>query len=137
MYAFHTWAAMAKRLKSETRNPRAEGNPRAEVPKPESAVAPTRQQPAEPSRLRFVLAKLNPKWVQLPNRGIHGIRGKIRLRMCPVSAYSVYSAVVPGRLWFWLRQVRISSFGLPSALGSRPSGFRAAALALASGPGSG
>jgi hypothetical protein len=61
--------------------------------------------------LRFVLAKLNPKGVQFLNREIRGIRGRTRLPMCSVSAYSAYFAVVPGRLWLWLLLVEILDFG--------------------------
>ena len=62
--------------------------------------------------IRFVPAELKAKWIQSLNRGT---------RVCAEfacgrpSAYFANSAVVPGQLWFWLRQVRDSK----ARMGSR------------------
>ena len=53
---------------------------------------------------RFVPAESKAKWIQFLNRGTE----YAEFAGGEASAHFAYSAVVPGRLWFWLRRARIS-----------------------------
>jgi hypothetical protein len=112
--------------KSEIRGPKSEGSPKSEIRTSRALSldpgrfwnrgrglaaiqAILRLWPIGEEWVRFVSPKLHAKGLQFLNRGIRGIRGKALLE-----GFRVFR-----RLWFWLGQLRISDFELPSDFGFR------------------